>query len=174
MSHGFQLGVSYTYSHATDEQSALGLFYQRQQSFEFALRAMRCLTSTAKHAVTSPTATSCRRLFASSSLKGKIANGWAISGSTIIQSGQPYSVVDYSARWAASSTASTTGSRILLSRFPAAHPSRPVTGSSGTHPVQGVENSYALRARCFGLPLLNPGDLNGAIPSNDPYEDEFH
>jgi len=30
-----------------------------------------------------------------------------------------------------------------------------------------------LRARCFGLPLLNPGDLNGAIPANDPYETNF-
>lgn len=27
MSHSFRLGFSYTYSHATDEQSALGLFY---------------------------------------------------------------------------------------------------------------------------------------------------
>ena len=27
LSHGFQAGVSYTYSHATDEQSGLGLFY---------------------------------------------------------------------------------------------------------------------------------------------------
>ena len=27
MSHGLQVGFSYTYSHATDEQSALGLFY---------------------------------------------------------------------------------------------------------------------------------------------------
>ena len=27
MSHGFEAGVSYTYSHATDEQSGLGLFY---------------------------------------------------------------------------------------------------------------------------------------------------
>ena len=27
VSHGFQAGVSYTYSHTTDEQSALGLFY---------------------------------------------------------------------------------------------------------------------------------------------------
>ncbi len=26
-SHGFQAGVSYTYSHATDEQSGMGLFY---------------------------------------------------------------------------------------------------------------------------------------------------
>ena len=27
MSHGLQVGASYTYSHALDEQSALGLFY---------------------------------------------------------------------------------------------------------------------------------------------------
>ena len=27
MSHGVQVGFSYTYSHATDEQSAMGLFY---------------------------------------------------------------------------------------------------------------------------------------------------
>ena len=27
MSHGIQVGASYTYSHALDEQSALGLFY---------------------------------------------------------------------------------------------------------------------------------------------------
>ena len=27
MSHGVQVGFSYTYSHAIDEQSALGLFY---------------------------------------------------------------------------------------------------------------------------------------------------
>ena len=27
LSHGLQVGFSYTYSHATDEQSALGLFY---------------------------------------------------------------------------------------------------------------------------------------------------
>ncbi len=26
---------------------------------------------------------------------------------------------------------------------------------------------------CFGLPLLSPGDLDGAIPSNDPYETNF-
>ena len=27
MRHGLQVGFSYTYSHATDEQSAMGLFY---------------------------------------------------------------------------------------------------------------------------------------------------
>ena len=37
-SHGFQAGVSYTYSHATDEQSGLGLFYNGNNPDESALR----------------------------------------------------------------------------------------------------------------------------------------
>jgi hypothetical protein len=37
MSHGLQFGFSYTYSHSTDEQSGMGLFYQRQQSAQSAL-----------------------------------------------------------------------------------------------------------------------------------------
>ena len=36
------------------------------------------------------------KFFSAASFKGKLANGWAISGLTVIQSGQPYSVVDYS------------------------------------------------------------------------------
>ena len=31
----------------------------------------------------------------------------------------------------------------------------------------------ALDASCFTLPLLSPGALDGAIPSNDPYETNF-
>jgi hypothetical protein len=30
-----------------------------------------------------------------------------------------------------------------------------------------------LKASCFGLPLLAPGALNGAIPTNDPFETNF-
>jgi hypothetical protein len=31
----------------------------------------------------------------------------------------------------------------------------------------------ALNAACFTLPLLNPGDLGGAIPAGDTYETNF-
>ena len=31
----------------------------------------------------------------------------------------------------------------------------------------------ALKASCFTLPLLQPGDLNGAIPANDTFETNF-
>ena len=95
MSHGFQLGVSYTYSHATDEQSALGLFYNGNNPLN--LRSGYALSDfDRKHVLNFTYRYELPKFFSSSSLKGKIANGWAISGTTTIQSGQPYSVVDYS------------------------------------------------------------------------------
>ena len=50
-------------------------------------------------------------------------------------------------------------------------PKTAVTGASGA--FTGSGGNTALKASCFTLPLLNPGDLNGAIPSNDPYETTF-
>jgi hypothetical protein len=47
-------------------------------------------------------------------------------------------------------------------------PQQALTGAPGT-----VPGSPALNPNCFGLPLLSPGALNGAIPSNDPYETNF-
>ncbi len=78
LSHGLQVGFSYTYSHSTDEQSAMGLFYNGNNPLN--LRSVTgCRTLTARTWSISTTATSCR----SSSRdrrKGKIANGWAFPG----------------------------------------------------------------------------------------------
>ena len=46
-------------------------------------------------------------------------------------------------------------------------PQQAVTGASGAGPTR------ALNPDCFGLPLLSPGALDGAIPTNDPYETNF-
>ena len=46
-------------------------------------------------------------------------------------------------------------------------PQTALTGASG------AGSTRALNADCFGLPLLAPGALNGAIPMNDPYETNF-
>jgi hypothetical protein len=43
-----------------------------------------------------------------------------------------------------------------------------LTGASGATP-----GSPALNAACFTLPLLNPGDLGGAIPAGDTFETNF-
>ena len=95
MSHGLQIGASYTYSHATDEQSAMGLFYNGNNPQN--LRSGYGLSDfDRKHVFNFTYTYELPKFFSVASLKGRIADGWAISGLTVVQSGQPYSVVDYS------------------------------------------------------------------------------
>jgi hypothetical protein len=105
--------------------------------------------------------------FSVSSFKGKLADGWAITGLTVIQSGQPYSVVDYSG---------AVGSIFYGDNDGITNPIVPLSGCSAKQALTGASGagaSPALNASCFGIPLLAGGALNGAIPSNDPYETNF-
>ena len=167
LSHGVQVGFSYTYSHATDEQSAMGLFYNGNNPLN--LRSGYGLSDyDRKHVINFTYRYELPKFFSGSSFKGKIANGWAISGLTVIQSGQPYSVIDYSG--AVGSIFYGVNDGITNPIVPLASncsPQKAITGASG------AGSTPALDATCFTLPLLNPGDLDGAIPSNDPYETNF-
>jgi hypothetical protein len=107
------------------------------------------------------------KFFASTSLKGKIADGWSFTGLTVIQSGQPYSVVDYSG---------AVGSIYYGVNDGITNPVVPLLGCSAQQAITGASGAGktpALNSGCFGIPLLAPGALNGAIPSNDPYETDF-
>ena len=95
LSHGLQVGFSYTYSHATDEQSAMGLFYNGNNPLD--LRSGYGLSDyDRKHVINFTYRYELPKFVSGSSFMSKIANGWSITGLTVIQSGQPYSVVDYS------------------------------------------------------------------------------
>jgi hypothetical protein len=172
MSHGLQVGASYTYSHATDEQSAMGLFYNGNNPLD--LRSGYGLSDfDRKHVFNFSYTYELHKFFAASTFKGKLADGWAISGLTVIQSGQPYSVVDYSGAVGSIFYGVNDGITNPVVPLTSCSPKGALTGASGAHSVAGETNTFALNAACFGLPLLNPGDLNGAIPSNDPYETNF-
>ncbi len=95
LSHGLQFTASYTYSHALDEQSGLGLFVTGNnplvprdnyasadfdQTHVFLINYSYTLPAFAKN----------------SKALGYAVNGWTIGGQTVAQSGQPYSVYDYS------------------------------------------------------------------------------
>ncbi len=168
ISHGLQVGFSYTFSHATDEQSALGLFYNGNDATN--LRSGYGLSDfDRKHVLNFTYLYQLPKFYELTSLRGRLADGWAISGLAIIQSGQPYSVIDYSG--AVGSVFYGTSDGITNPIVPLASncsPSKAVTGASGT--VPGVP---ALDPNCFTLPLLNPGDLGGAIPAGDTYETTF-
>jgi hypothetical protein len=166
MSHGVQLGFSYTYSHATDEQSAMGLFYNGNNPLD--LRSGYGLSDyDRKHVINFTYMYEFPAFFSKSSFKGKVADGWAISGLTVIQSGQPYSVIDYSGAVGSIFYGVNDGITNPVVPLDGCSPQQAVTGASG------AGSTPALKASCFGIPLLSPGALNGAIPSNDPYETNF-
>jgi hypothetical protein len=166
MGHGLQVGFSYTFSHATDEQSAMGLFYNGNNPLN--LRSGYGLADfDRKHVINFSYTYQLPRFFASSSFKGKLANGWAFSGLAVMQSGQPYSVIDYSGAVGSIFYGVNDGITNPIVPLSGCSPQQALTGASG------AGSTPALKPDCFGLPLLNPGDLNGAIPSNDPYETNF-
>jgi hypothetical protein len=166
MSHGLQVGASYTFSHATDEQSAMGLFYNGNNPLN--LRSGYGLSDfDRKHVLNFTYTYELPKPFSTSSFKGKIADGWAITGLTVIQSGQPYSVVDYSG---------AVGSIFYGDNDGITNPIVPLNGCTAKQALTGHSGAGAqpaLNANCFGIPLLAAGALNGAIPSNDPYETNF-
>ena len=169
VSHGLTVGFSYTYSHATDEQSGLGLFYNGNNplnlrdgygssdfdrthvfNFNFVYELPRFSGDSA-------------------SVKGRFTNGWALEGLGIFQSGQPFSVIDYSG--AVGSVYYGVSDGITNPIVPLSSnctPGSATTGHNGATP--GIPS---LNASCFTIPILAPGSLNGAIPSNDPYETGF-
>lgn len=169
LSHGFQTGASYTFSHTTDEQSALGLFYNGNNPND--LRSGYGLADFDRKHVLNFTYTYQLPNFGSDdSLKGKLSNGWSLNGLTILQSGQPFSVTDYTGAVGSIYYSVFNGvTSPIVPLAPGCNPKNAITGASGAF----GPNDPALKASCFTVPLLSPGDLNGAIPTGDLYETNF-
>jgi hypothetical protein len=168
MSHGLAVGFSYTYSHALDEQSALGLFYNGNNPLN--LRSGYGSSDFDRtHVFNFNYVYQLPKFASNESLEGKLTNGWGIEGLAIFQSGQPFSVIDYSG--AVGSVFYGVSDGITNPIVPLGNgctPATAVTGHTGALP-----GSPALNPGCFTIPLLAPGALDGAIPTNDPYETSF-
>jgi hypothetical protein len=94
MSNHIQATVAYTYGHALDEQSDLGLFFTGDNpnnlrdsygSADFD----RTNTATSQFVFTEP------NFLPEHSLTGKVLDGWQLSGIAVFESGQPYSLYEY-------------------------------------------------------------------------------
>ena len=170
MKHGIQLAASYTYSHALDEQSGLGLFYNGNNPLN--LRdGYASADFDRTHVINFNYVFSLKSFFPESTLAGKFTDGWSLVGLTVLQSGQPYSVIDFSGAVGSVyySTSDGITNPIVPLNYSACTPKQAKTGHSGAF---GLDEP-ALRADCFSLPLLAAGGLGGAIPTSDPYETGF-
>ena len=171
MSHGIQVGASYTYSHTLDEQSGLGLFYNGNNPLNLR-ESYGSADFDRTHVLNFNYVFRVPNMGAKNSLLGKVVNDWSLTGLTVLQSGQPYSIIDFSG---------AVGSIYYSTADGITNPIVPLkSGCSAKHALTGASGAWtpaggqpALNASCFTLPLLPAGGLNGAIPPDDPYETGF-
>ncbi len=170
LSHGLQAGVSYTFSRSLDEQSALGLFYNGNNPLN--LRDGYGPSDFDRtHVFNIDYHYELPKFFRGSSWESKVGNGWAIQGVVTLQSGQPYSMIDYSGAVGSAFYSifdGITNPIVPLNFAAGCTPQNALTGAIGNTP-----GKPALKGSCFTVPVLNPGDLSGAIPTNDTFETNF-
>ncbi|MGA2558983.1 MAG: carboxypeptidase regulatory-like domain-containing protein [Terracidiphilus sp.] len=171
ISHGVQAGVSYTWSHALDEQSGLGLFYNGNNALN--LRSGYGSSDFDRtHVVSVNYMLQVPDLANKHTLTGKVVDGWSLVGLATLQSGQPYSIIDFSGAIGSiyySTYDGITNPIVPLANGCTAKTAR--TGSSGAWTAAG--GKPALNAACFTLPILPAGGMGGAIPNTDPFETGF-
>jgi hypothetical protein len=172
MSHGLQVGASYTYSHALDEQSALGLFYNGNNPLN--LRDGYASSDFDRtHVFNFNYVYQLPDFYGKNTWVGRAADGWSLVGATILQSGQPFSVVDYSGAVGSLyySTYDGITNPIVPLNYSACSPKKAETGHSGAF---GVNYLPALNPQCFTVPLVTPSSpLAAAIPAGDTVETGF-
>jgi hypothetical protein len=173
MSHGLQVAASYTYSHALDEQSGLGLFYNGNNPLN--LRdGYASADFDRTHVINFTYVYRLPDFVHSHSIESYFTNGWSLVGLTILQSGQPYSVIDFSGAVGSIYYGVSNGiTNPIVPLAPGCTAKNAKTGHSGAFNPNGDPDLNALKASCFTIPLLQAGGLNNAVPTSDPYETDF-
>jgi len=144
MSNGFQITASYTWSHSLDEQSGLGLFFTGDNPLNLKSNyASSDFDQThvflINYSYAIPTLTKNEAL-------GRAINGWIIGGQTVAESGQPYSVYDYTG---------SVGSLYFGSDDEIGNPIVPL--KAGVTPSQAkLQGTLGVNA---GTPVLNSSDF---------------
>jgi len=169
MSHGLQVAASYTYSHALDEQSGLGLFYNGNNPLN--LRDGYASSDFDRtHVINFNYVYRLPEFVHSHNVESYFTNGWSLVGLTILQSGQPYSVIDFSGAVGSIYYGVSNGiTNPIVPLAPGCTAKNAKTGHSGAFGT----GDEALNASCFTIPLLAAGGLGGAVPTSDPYETTF-
>jgi Carboxypeptidase regulatory-like domain len=162
-SHGLQVNASYTYSHSLDEGSGLGagLFFNGNDP-------LNPRTSYASsdfdrpHVFTISYYYQLPKIKNASGFVSAIANGWGVTGVTVAQSGEPFSVIDFSG--SAASIFYSADDYITNPILPLASgvsPSQATVGGTDLIGTSGTYQGYRIPyvdPNAFAIPYLNPGD----------------
>jgi hypothetical protein len=177
LSHHIQGGASYTWSHALDEQSDIGIFFtgdnpdNLKQSYGSA-DFDRTHIFSANFQVTVPDTAKAH------SLMSYATNGWNMTGIVIAQSGQPYSLYEF---YGASGSLYVGNYPNLMNPvLPIKNPSSPksaYTGNKGDQRAAGGSYIPTLDPTQIDINYLTPGEKGIPLSTgNDPadiYETDF-
>lgn len=163
MSHGFSIDASYTYSHSLDEGSGLGagLFFNGNNPAD-PRGAYASSDFDRTHVFSVAYAYQVPTLHGATGWVNALVNGWGVQGVTVAQSGEPFSIIDFSG--AAGSLYFAGDDFItnpILPLAPGISPSKATQGGTD-NAVGGVRVPY-INPNAFSIPLLNPGQ-NGVPP----------
>jgi hypothetical protein len=165
LSHGLLVSGSYTYSHTLDEQSALGLFFNGNDPNN-PRSAYGNSDFDRTHVWTVVYHYDLPSLAKAHGWEKQVINGWAFNGVTVLQSGQPYSVIDFtggaaSIYWGGGQDA-VTNPIVPVGGVGATATNPVLQGTTGINGAKPVLNSAA-----FGIPApIAPGV--GGVPPCDP------
>jgi hypothetical protein len=150
MSHGLMVNASYTFSRTLDEGAGLGsgLFFNgnnpQQPRTSYGLSDFdRTHVLAISYVYQFPTMKSGSRLFTA------VANGWGLQGVTIAQSGQPFSIVDFSG---------TAGSQFFSADDFITNPILPL--APGVSPKQATTGVTLTGKNALNTPYINPSDFS--------------
>ncbi len=96
ISHGIQAGVSYTFSHCARRAERARPLLQRQQCAQSAQRLRLLGLRPHPRGQRQLHVPASRTWQTNTSLAGKVVDGWSLVGLAVLQSGQPYSIIDFS------------------------------------------------------------------------------
>lgn len=162
MSKGFMLNASYTYSHSLDEGSGLGagLFYNGNDPLQ-PRQAYGSSDFDRTHVLTVSYAYMFPKLNNTSRVMNAFVNGWGVQGVTIAQSGEPFSIIDFSGTAGGLFfSADDFITNPILPLAPGISPKKATQGgtvqSFTNGPNAGIRVPY-INPDDFSVPLLNPG-----------------
>jgi len=169
LSHGLTFAAAYTWSHSLDSQSGLGLFFTGNNPLN-PKSAYASSDFDRTHVFTISYNYDFPKISKETGFLAQAVNGWGLGGITVAQSGQPYSIYDFSGGVASIfyGTNNFIGNPIvpLLPGQTAASAQQVPASISSANTGPTVVNINA-----FGVPLVTPGQ--SGVPLGDPYETSF-
>ena len=178
LSHHFQAGGSYTWSHALDEQSDIGLFFTGDNPNH--LRDSWASSDFDRtHVFSVNFQASMPNLAKAHSLASYIANDWDLTGIGILQSGEPYSLYEfYGAVGSINFGNFPTLMNPVLGIKDPKHPKTAFTGNKGSFRGPGGSYIPTLDPSQISISYLTPGSngipvSTGSDPS-DIYQTAFN